>query len=36
MKRIAKWIYAAITDFDNKKEEISAGVRELCARFPIY
>lgn len=36
MKLIAKWIYETITDFENKKEEISAGVRELCARFPIY
>ena len=36
MKLIAKWIYETITNFENKKEEISAGVRELCARFPIY
>lgn len=36
MQLIAKWIYQTITDFDNKKEEISAGVRDLCARFPIY
>ena len=36
MKLIAEWIYLAITDFENKKEQISAGVQELCAKFPIY
>lgn len=36
MELIAEWIFQVITDFDNKKEEISNAVQELCKQFPIY
>lgn len=36
MELIAQWIYDAITDFENKKDEISKGVKSLCEKFPIY
>ncbi len=36
MAKIAKWISAAITDFDNNKDRISDEVQELCSHFPIY
>ncbi len=36
MKKIAGWIADAIEDFDGKREDIAAGVAELCEKFPIY
>ncbi|MGI6279689.1 MAG: serine hydroxymethyltransferase [Acutalibacteraceae bacterium] len=36
MRKIAKWISLAITDFDTKKAEISDEVQNLCNKFPIY
>ena len=36
MKLIAEWIYRIITDYENSKEEVSAAVQNLCAKFPIY
>ena len=30
MDKIAEYIYLAITDFDNQKENIAAGVAEIC------
>lgn len=36
MALIAKWISAAVNDFDGKKAQISDEVQALCAQFPIY
>ena len=36
MKKIARFIKLAITDFDNKAEEIRAGVADICRRHPLY
>ena len=36
MKKIAHFIKLAITDFDQKAEEIRAGVAEICQRHPLY
>ncbi|MGN0487522.1 MAG: serine hydroxymethyltransferase [Acutalibacteraceae bacterium] len=36
MKRIAKWIKLAITDFENSKENITKEVLALCEKYPIY
>ncbi len=36
MKKIAGWIYDAITDFEAQKDRISAEVLALCAEHPIY
>ncbi len=34
--RIAEFIYLAVTDFENKKEYIENGVREICEKYPLY
>ncbi len=36
MIKISEFIARATFDFENSKEEIKAGVKELCDRFPIY
>ena len=36
MEQIAEFIYLCITDFDNKKEEIIAGVKAITDKFPLY
>lgn len=36
MKLIARWIKEVITDFDAKKDTITAEVMALCEKFPIY
>ena len=36
MDKIAEYIYLAVTDFDNKKEEITKGVADICAKYPLY
>lgn len=36
MEKIAEYIYLCATDFDNKADEISAGVNEICEKFPLY
>ena len=36
MELIADWIYRAITDFDGSKDDIAAGVKTLCEKYPIY
>ena len=36
MVKIADFITMAIRDFEGNKEQIIAGVNELCARFPLY
>ncbi|WP_101909922.1 serine hydroxymethyltransferase [Marasmitruncus massiliensis] len=36
MDKIAEFIYLCATDFDNKVEEIRAGVEALCAKYPLY
>lgn len=36
MEKIAEFMYLAAKDFDNKAEEIRAGVGEICARHPLY
>ena len=36
MEIIAKLIWQAATDFDNKADEIRKTVTEICGRYPIY
>ncbi len=36
MQKIADFIYLAATDFDNKADEIRAGVTEICNKYPLY
>jgi glycine hydroxymethyltransferase len=36
MYKIADFIYLAATDFDNKADEIRAGVTEICKKYPLY
>ena len=36
MDRIAEFIFLAATDFENKKDEIKAGVKEICDKYPLY
>ena len=36
MKQIAKIINDVATDFENKKEEITRNVNEICKKFPLY
>ncbi|MDE6768004.1 MAG: serine hydroxymethyltransferase, partial [Eubacterium sp.] len=36
MDKIAEYISYAVTDFDNKKEEILEGVAAICAKYPLY
>lgn len=36
MDKIAEYIYLCATDFENKADEIRAGVNEICAKFPLY
>ena len=34
--KIAEFIYLAVTDFENKKDYITKGVSEICAKYPLY
>lgn len=34
--KIAEFIYLAVTDFDNQKDTIKAGVAAICAKYPLY
>ncbi len=36
MKKVARFIALAATDFEKSKDEILSGVKELCARYPLY
>jgi glycine hydroxymethyltransferase len=36
MKKIAGWMRLVATDFEKYKDEVNAGVRELCDKYPIY
>ena len=36
MEKIAEFFYLTATDFDNKADEIRAGVEALCAKYPLY
>ncbi|MDE7289830.1 MAG: serine hydroxymethyltransferase [Oscillospiraceae bacterium] len=36
MEKIAEYIYLTAKDFDNKADEIRAGVNEICAKYPLY
>ena len=36
MDKIAEYIYLAVTDFENKADEIRAGVTEICIKYPLY
>ena len=36
MDEIAQLIYLTLSDFDNNKEKVKAGVKELISRFPLY
>ncbi len=35
-EKIAEYIYLAVTDFENKKDYITNGVAEICAKYPLY
>jgi glycine hydroxymethyltransferase len=36
MDEVAELIYLAVTDFENRKNEIAGRVAALCAAHPIY
>ncbi len=36
MDKIAEYIYLCAVDFENKADEIRAGVTEICNKFPLY
>lgn len=36
MEKICRVFYLTATDFDNKADEIRAGVEALCAKYPLY
>ncbi len=36
MEKIAEYIYLCITDYEAKKDEIKAGVAEICKKYPLY
>lgn len=36
MDEIARCVWLAATDFENKADEIRASVTEICGRYPIY
>ncbi len=36
MEKIAEFIYLTAKDFDNKADEIRAGVNEICGKYPLY
>jgi len=36
MELIAKFMYLAATDFENKADEIREGVNALCKKYPLY
>ncbi len=36
MEKIAEYIYLCITDFENSKEDIKAGVDAICKKYPLY
>lgn len=36
MDEIARCVWLAATDFENKEDEIRASVTEICGRYPIY
>ncbi len=36
MEKIAEYIYLCATDFENKADEIRAGVNAICAKYPLY
>lgn len=36
MEKIAEYIYLCASDFENKADEIRAGVTEICKKFPLY
>lgn len=36
MEKIAEYIYLCATDFENKADEIRAGVTEICEKYPLY
>ena len=36
MEKIAEYIYLCAVDFENKADEIRAGVTEICEKFPLY
>ncbi len=36
MEAIAEYIYLAAKDFENKADEIRAGVTDICKKYPLY
>ena len=36
MEKIAEYIYLCATDFENKADEIRAGVTSICEKYPLY
>lgn len=35
-EKISEFIFLAVTDFENKKDYITNGVAEICAKYPLY
>ena len=36
MEKIAEYMYLTAKDFENKADDIRAGVNEICAKYPLY
>ena len=36
MRKIAKFVFLAATDFENSRETILSGVEEICKKYPLY
>ena len=36
MKKIATWLKDIAVDFEGNRERVSAEVKELCAKYPLY
>lgn len=36
MEKIAEFMYLTAKDFENKSDDIRAGVNEICAKYPLY
>ena len=36
MEKIAEFMYLTAKDFENKADDIRAGVNEICAKYPLY
>lgn len=36
MDKIAEYITLVLNDYENSKEEVRAGVEEICKKYPLY